>query len=55
MFRGTFFLRQVYRAALRMPTLPLPDAASTQGVVACYDVTEDWTPIYDKSSLPGTE
>jgi sarcosine oxidase subunit beta len=75
---------QVYRAALRMPSLPLPDAASTQGAVAydrrepnsrtlpsaraqpadqevdgcasrcrCYDVTEDWTPIYDKSALPG--
>ena len=44
---------RVYRAALRMPSLPLPDASSTQGVVACYDVTEDWTPIYDKSALPG--
>ena len=44
---------QVYRSALRMPALPLPDATSTQGVVACYDVTEDWTPIYDKSALPG--
>ena len=36
-----------------MPTLPIPDATSTQGVVACYDVTDDWTPIYDASSLPG--
>mmetsp|Transcript_25412 Transcript_25412/g.70771 ORF Transcript_25412/g.70771 Transcript_25412/m.70771 type:complete len:470 (-) Transcript_25412:214-1623(-) len=44
---------QVYRLALRMPTLPLPDSANTQGCVACYDVTEDWTPIYDKSALPG--
>ena len=44
---------QVYRAALRMPTLPLPDATNTQGIVACYDVTPDWTPIYDKTSLPG--
>merc|ERR1712178_171260 len=44
---------QVYRLALRMPTLPLPDSANTQGCVACYDVTEDWTPIYDKSKLPG--
>ncbi|KAL1496496.1 hypothetical protein AB1Y20_016450 [Prymnesium parvum] len=44
---------QVYRAALRMPSMPLPDAAGTQGVVACYDVTDDWTPIYDGSALPG--
>ncbi|EOD23524.1 hypothetical protein EMIHUDRAFT_239508 [Emiliania huxleyi CCMP1516] len=44
---------QVYRAALRMPTLPLPDSANTQGVVACYDVSDDWTPIYDGSALPG--
>jgi sarcosine oxidase subunit beta len=36
-----------------MPTLPIPDASNTQGTVACYDVTEDWTPIYDKSALPG--
>jgi sarcosine oxidase subunit beta len=44
---------QVYRTALRMPTLPLPDSTNVQGCVACYDVTEDWTPIYDKSALPG--
>jgi sarcosine oxidase subunit beta len=44
---------QVYRLALRMPELPLPDSANTQGCVACYDVTEDWVPIYDKSALPG--
>ena len=43
----------MYRAALRMPTIPLPGAADTQGIVACYDATEDWTPIYDKSALPG--
>jgi len=44
---------QVYRLALRMPTLELPDSTNTQGCVACYDVTEDWTPVYDKSALPG--
>ena len=22
-----------------------------QGIVACYDVTEDWTPIYDASNI----
>jgi hypothetical protein len=31
-----------------MPTLPLPGAGAMQGIVACYDVTEDWTPVYDK-------
>eukprot|EP00439_Symbiodinium_sp_Y106_P049786 s1701_g6.t1 len=44
---------QVYRLALRMPSLNLPDSQSAQGCSACYDVTEDWVPIYDKSSLPG--
>lgn len=39
--------------ALRVPTLPLPEAGNVQGCVACYDVTEDWVPIYDKSSVPG--
>lgn len=44
---------QVYRLALRIPTLPLPEAGNAQGCAACYDVTEDWVPIYDKSALPG--
>ena len=44
---------QVYRAALRVPSLPMPTASATQGFAACYDVTDDWTPIYDKSALPG--
>ena len=30
-----------------------PGASGTQGIVAMYDVTTDWTPIYDKSALPG--
>ena len=42
---------QVYRAALRMPTLPIPQQA--QGIVALYDVSDDWIPIYDRSGLPG--
>lgn len=41
----------VYRAALRLPAIKIPTKA--QGIVAMYDVTEDWMPIYDKSSLPG--
>ena len=42
---------QAMRYAQRVPSLGIPNRAS--GVVDCYDVTEDWIPIYDKSSLPG--
>ena len=41
----------VYRAALRLPSLGIPNQAS--GLADLYDVTEDWTPIYDISCLPG--
>ena len=41
----------VYRAGLRLPSLAVPNTAA--GVVAMYDVTEDWIPIYDRSSLSG--
>ncbi len=41
----------VMRLAQRMPELGIPEQA--KGVVALYDVTEDWMPIYDKSDLPG--
>lgn len=43
--------RQVWCAALRIPTLCIPNTA--QGVVGLYDTTPDWIPIYDKSSLRG--
>ena len=43
----------VYRVALRVPGMPLPSGRGTQGIVSAYDVTPDWTPIYDKSSLNG--
>ena len=43
--------RLVWRAALRIPTLSIPNTG--QGVVGLYDATPDWIPIYDKSSLPG--
>ena len=43
--------RQVWRTALRIPSLAIPNTA--QGVVGLYDATPDWVPIYDKSSLPG--
>ena len=42
---------QVHRYAQRVPSLGIP--SRTLGVVDLYDVTEDWIPIYDKSSLPG--
>lgn len=42
---------QVWRAALRFPDIPIPNNA--QGFGALYDVTPDWTPIYDKSDLEG--
>ncbi|HEX8306341.1 MAG TPA: FAD-dependent oxidoreductase [Jatrophihabitans sp.] len=43
--------RQVLRVARRLPGLAVPNRPS--GVGALYDVTEDWTPIIDKSQLPG--
>lgn len=42
---------QVWRYALRAPRLPIPHHPS--GVVDLYDVTPDWIPIYDRSSLEG--
>lgn len=43
--------RQVWRTAQRFPGLGIPNTA--QGVVGLYDATDDWVPVYDKSSLPG--
>ena len=42
---------QVMREAMRVPDLPIPN--KSQGVVDLYDLSDDWYPIYDKSSLPG--
>jgi sarcosine oxidase, subunit beta len=42
---------QVYRLARRIPTLPIPN--DRKGIVDLYDVSDDWIPIYDQSSLPG--
>ena len=47
------WLNQMYRAALRMPTLPIPSGTNKKFVVSTYDVTDDWTPIYDKSNIEG--
>ena len=42
---------QVMRQAQRYNGLQIP--ASINGIVALYDVSDDWSPIYDKSDLPG--
>ena len=42
---------QLFRQAQRFPDMPL--TTNMKGVVALYDVSDDWIPIYDKSSLPG--
>lgn len=42
---------QAQRYAQRVPSLGIP--SQMRGIVDCYDVTEDWIPIYDKSALPG--
>ncbi|MCQ0971267.1 FAD-binding oxidoreductase [Paracoccus sp. TK19116] len=41
----------VMRFAQRFPNQPIPGQA--KGVVAMYDVSDDWLPIYDCSDLPG--
>jgi sarcosine oxidase subunit beta len=42
---------QVYRLARRVPAVT--PSHTLKGVVDLYDVSDDWIPIYDKSSLPG--
>lgn len=42
---------QVYRIALRMPSLPIPN--QPKGIADLYDVSDDWMPVYDKSDLGG--
>jgi sarcosine oxidase subunit beta len=48
-----YYTNLVYRCALRVPNLPMGGSSNTMGIVAMYDVTEDWTPIYDKSAIRG--
>ncbi|MBO9522826.1 MAG: FAD-binding oxidoreductase [Nocardioidaceae bacterium] len=45
------FEAQVTRAARRMPELTVPNAP--RGIAGVYDVSDDWIPIYDKTSLRG--
>ncbi len=41
----------VLRAARRIRDLGVPH--TKRGVVSCYDVSDDWVPIYDRTSLDG--
>jgi sarcosine oxidase subunit beta len=45
------FIAQVTRAARRLPSLTVPNRP--RGVSGSYDVTEDWTPIYDRTDRSG--
>jgi sarcosine oxidase subunit beta len=42
---------QTYRLARRLPDLGVP--AHPRGLAALYDVTADWLPVYDRTSLEG--
>jgi glycine/D-amino acid oxidase-like deaminating enzyme len=42
---------QVTRAARRLPGLRVPNRP--RGVGGTYDVSDDWTPIYDRTDRPG--
>jgi sarcosine oxidase subunit beta len=42
---------QVYRLARRIPSLRIPN--ERKGVVDLYDCSDDWIPIYDRSSVDG--
>lgn len=42
---------QVTRAARRFPGMTVPNRP--KGIAGVYDVAEDWTPIYDRTALPG--
>ncbi len=53
-FNGDFteqWRTQVMRAGQRIQELGIPN--QTRGVVALYDVADDWIPVYDKSELGG--
>jgi glycine/D-amino acid oxidase-like deaminating enzyme len=45
------FEAQVTRAARRFPELRIPNRPS--GIAGVYDVTPDWSPIYDRTDLDG--
>ena len=41
----------MYRLGQRIPGIGIPNTAT--GIVDCYDVSDDWIPIYDRSDLDG--
>ena len=45
------FETQLTRASRRIPTLTIPNRAT--GVAGVYDVSTDWTPIYDRTDADG--
>ena len=45
------FESQTYRFARRFSAAQIP--STPVGVVGVYDVSSDWTPIYDKTDVPG--
>jgi sarcosine oxidase, subunit beta len=45
------FTAQVTRAARRLPELRVPNRPT--GVAAAYDVSNDWTPLYDRTDRRG--
>lgn len=45
------YQRQAYRVARRLHGLTVP--ARPAGRAALYDVTPDWTPVFDRTALPG--
>lgn len=45
------FEAQAWRAARRLPALTVPNRPT--GLTGVYDASTDWTPIYDRTALPG--
>lgn len=48
---STRFDTQVTRAARRFPLLRVPNRPT--GVAGVYDAADDWSPVYDRTDLPG--
>jgi sarcosine oxidase, subunit beta len=48
---SSVFDAQVTRLARRVPEVHVPSRPS--GIAGVYDVSDDWIPIYDRTSLPG--
>jgi len=48
---GDEYEHHIMRIGTRISSIRVPNAAT--GIVALYDVTPDWVPIYDKTLVPG--